>query len=157
MNINKFKKLFRKECYSAEWDTEIAEDILRPIWSKSEVKQFSTQIIPDNTIVGIFHERDTMLGTILINNSVSLVETINDVCDSNGSDNYIEVQGDNYLMSGKLDDIDVFIVRSANNTKYGSEYQLIFNYSDIDKLINWITVNIDDFIINLMEYNEQTY
>jgi hypothetical protein len=154
MNINKFKKLFRKECYSAEWDTEIAEDILRPIWSKSEVKQFSTQIIPDNTIVGIFPERDTMLGTILINNSVSLVETINDVCDSNGSDNYIEVQGDNYLMSGKLDDIDVFIVRSANNTKYGSEYQLIFNYSDIDKLINWITVNIEDFIINLMEYNE---
>ena len=118
------------------------------------MKQFSTQIIPDNTIVGIFPERDTMLGTILINNSVSLVETINDVCDSNGSDNYIEVQGDNYLMSGKLDDIDVFIVRSANNTKYGSEYQLIFNYSDIDKLINWITVNIEDFIINLTEYNE---
>lgn len=154
MNINKFKKLFRKECYSAEWDIEIAEDILQPIWDKDEVKQFSNQIIPDNTIVGVFPERDTMLGTILINNDVSLIETINDICDSNKNYNYIEVQGDNYLMKSKLDDVDIFIVRSANDTKYGNEYQLIFNYSDIDKLINWITINIENFIINLMEYNE---
>lgn len=154
MNINKFKKLFRKECYSTEWDTEIAEDMLQPIWDKDEVKQFSNQIIPDNTIVGIFPERDTMLGTILINNNVSLVGTINDICDSNGNNNYIEVQGDNYLMKGKLGDTSIFIVKSPSDIRYINEFQLIFNYDDIDKLINWITTNIEDFIINLMEYNE---